>query len=277
MRLGIDLGGTKIHLGLEENGLITRQTRELLTEKDNLESTLSQIKSYIRPYLHERLSGIGIGVPSVVDTSKGVVYNVTNIPSWECVPLKAILESEFGLPVEVNNDVNCFVLGEYRYGKATPFTNVVGMSIGTGLGSGLILDGRLYIGQNCGAGEIGLLPYLDQNIEYYASGNFFPVTYNISALEAYQQACEGKASALAQWEEFGKHIGKAVLAVLYAYDPQAIVFGGSISKAFPYFRESMLFHMQEFIYPESLKKLQLLISDDELMPILGAAALIETP
>jgi glucokinase len=83
------------------------------------------------------VTGIGIGVPSVVDVETGIVYDVTNIPSWKKVELKSILETKFGLPVRVNNDVNCFILGEHRHGVARGFRSVVGLAMGTGLGGGI--------------------------------------------------------------------------------------------------------------------------------------------
>jgi glucokinase len=98
---------------------------------------------------------------------------VVNIPSWQRVPLKELLEKEFEVPVSVNNDVNCFALGEHQFGLAQGIKHVVCVSAGTGLGAGIIINHQLFNGNNCGAGEIGLLPYLDHNIEYYASGNLF--------------------------------------------------------------------------------------------------------
>ncbi|GAB3647172.1 ROK family protein [Echinicola sediminis] len=274
MKIGVDLGGTKIQVGLEQNGKIIQHQKTFLSNKDSLSATLNQVKDLIFPLVSSSVKGIGIGVPSVVDIENGIVYNVANIPSWEKVELKQILEETFQVEVKVNNDVNCFVLGEHRYGLAHAFKNVVGMSIGTGIGSGLILDNQLFLGHNCGAGEIGLLPYKDKNIEYYASSNFFSACYGISALQAFEAACRGDQQALKQWQIFGQHLGQAVMAVLYAYDPEAIVLGGSISKAYAFFQDSMLKSLEEFIYPESIKRLKILISDNEHIPILGAAALI---
>ncbi|WP_215224904.1 ROK family protein [Echinicola shivajiensis] len=274
MNIGVDLGGTKIQVGLENNGIISNQTKALLTNKDSLSSTLDQVKTLIHPFVNSDVTGIGIGVPSVVDTEKGIVYNVTNIPSWEKVNLKDILEAEFKLPVKVNNDVNCFVLGEHQFGQAKGFSSVVGMSAGTGLGAGLIMNNQLLTGHNCGAGEIGLLPYLDQNIEYYASGNFFSTFHGTSALLAFEAAQKGDPQALAQWQEFGKHFGKAVTCVLYGYDPEAIVIGGSLSKAFSFFEESMYESLKDFIFPKSLNRLQIKVSNNENIALLGAAALI---
>src|SRR5690606_33938887 len=150
----------------------------------SFDSTMEQVFRLIGPLATKEVAGIGVGVPSVVDVERGTVYNVTNIPSWTRVELKSIVEREFKLPVFVNNDVNCYVLGEHRFGLAQGFDTVVGMSIGTGLGSGIIIKNKLYIGNNCGAGEIGLLPYKDKNIEYYASGNVFKAFHGTTAVEA---------------------------------------------------------------------------------------------
>ncbi|WP_158855845.1 ROK family protein [Lunatibacter salilacus] len=275
MNIGIDLGGTKIQVGIEKDGEILHQTKGLLKEKDSLSSTLDQVIQYIKPYMEYKVEGIGIGVPSVVDIERGIVYNVTNIPSWKKVALKEILEKEFSLPVFVNNDVNCLALGEHKFGVGKPFSSLVAMSIGTGLGSGIIIRNKLYAGVNCGAGEIGLLPYKDKNIEFYASGNFFSSFYDTTALDAYKSAKQGNQEALRQWKEFGHHLGVSVQAVLYTYDPQAIVLGGSIAKAYEFFKDSMEASFSEFIYPESIKKLKIFVSKNENIALLGAAALVD--
>ncbi|WP_162416312.1 ROK family protein [Cyclobacterium roseum] len=275
MNIGIDLGGTKIQVGIEKEGKIIHKTKALLKEKDDLHSTLNQVKQFIEPLTRHKVEGIGIGVPSVVDVEKGIVYNVTNIPSWKKVRLKAILEEEFNLPVFVNNDVNCFTIGEHKFGMGKEYSCLVGMSIGTGLGSGIIIGNKLYAGTNCGAGEIGLLPYKDQNIEYYASGNFFSAFYHTTALDAYNQAEKGDPEALSQWKDFGHHFGAAVQAVMYTYDPQAIVIGGSVANAYPYFEATMKESFSDFIYPESIKKLKIHQTKNEDIALLGAAALVD--
>jgi glucokinase len=274
MKIGVDLGGTKIKAGVEKNGSIIRQNTIFLQQKDSLSATLTQLINLIKPLTDYPATSIGIGVPSVVDVERGIVYNVANIPSWEKVALRDILEEEFNLPVFVNNDVNCFTLGEHRFGVAKNYSSVVGMTIGTGLGSGLIIDNQLYIGHNCGAGEIGLLPYRDHNLEYYACSNFFDSIHGTTALEASQAALNGNKKALNMWAEFGVHIGCAIKAAMYVFDPEAIVLGGSISKAYPLFKAGMLETLNDFAYPQSLKRLKLLQSQDDDISMLGAAALV---
>ena len=275
MTIGIDLGGTNIRAGIEKEGNVLSPRKELFNTRLSLEETLAQLISFIRPLVQPGVKGIGIGVPSVVDIEKGIVYNVVNIPSWECVPLKDILEEEFDLPVSINNDVNCFALGEHRFGLVKGFKNVVAVSSGTGLGSGIIINNQLFPGSNCGAGEIGLLHYLDHNIEYYASGNLFRVFYNTTAEEAHQRALTGDLKALAYWKEFGIHMAEALKSVVYTYDPEAIVLGGSLSKAYDLFKNAMHTSMLDFTYPESIKRLKIYQSQNENITLLGAAALAD--
>ena len=274
MNIGVDIGGTNIRAGIELGGAITRQNKVLLKNKDSLSGTLSQLIELIRPLTKYPVKGIGIGVPSVVNIDKGIVYNVMNIPSWEEVALKDIVQKEFNLPVSINNDVNCFILGEHRFGLAKKYKSVIGMAIGTGLGSGIIIDNNLYTGFNCGAGEIGMLPYRDSILENYVCNRFFEDTLGMDALQAHTVAIDGNEEAIVTWQEFGKHLGAVVKAVMYTYDPEAIVLGGSITKANRFFKTSMLESLKDFAYPESIRRLTLLLSENENIALLGAAALM---
>lgn len=275
MTIGVDLGGTNVRAGLVENGIILHQKSKALQEKDSLSATLAQLIDLIQPFINPSVSSIGIGVPSIVDVEQGIVYNVLNIPSWEEVALRDILEKEFDIPVIVNNDVNCFILGEHLFGLAQGYRSAVGMAIGTGLGSGVIIDNQLYMGSNCGAGEIGLLPYLDKNIESYAAGDFFQTIHGTTALEANQAALLGAKNALNLWADFGRHFGNAVKAVLYTYDPEVIILGGSIAKAYPFFKQTMFESMADFAYPVTLRRLKIFQSQNENIALLGAAALVQ--
>ncbi len=275
MIIGVDLGGTKIRAGVAVGGAIRNERQQLFRSRASQEETLGQLKDLIRSLASPDITGIGLGVPSVIDVERGIVYNVVNIPSWEEVPLKDILEDEFGVPVSVNNDVNCFTLGEYRYGLAKGFRHVIGMTSGTGLGCGIIINDELFAGSNCGAGEIGLVQYGEHNVEYYASGNFFEAIHGTSAIAAHDLAARGDKKALAMWREFGVHMGQAVKTVVYTYDPEAIVIGGSLSKAYRFFQSSMVASLEDFTFPQSIKRLKIFQSVDENITLLGAAALLE--
>ncbi|WP_149240759.1 ROK family protein [Dyadobacter sp. 32] len=275
MNIGVDIGGTNIRAGIELGGSITRQDHLLLQDKESLTSTLSQLVELIRPLTKYPVKGIGIGVPSVVNLDKGIVYNVMNIPSWEEVALRDIIQDEFNLPVSINNDVNCFILGEHRFGLAQKYKSVVGLALGTGLGSGIIIDNHLYTGNNCGAGEIGMLPYKDSILENYVCNRFFRNALNVDAHVAYQSALNGDTRALETWGEFGIHLGSVIKTVMYTYDPEAIVIGGSIAKAYQFFKASMSDSLRDFAYPDSIKRLTIMFSENQNIALLGAAALLD--
>jgi glucokinase len=133
----------------------------------------------------------------------------------------------------------------------------------------------LYSGKNCGAGEIGMLPYKDSVLENYVCNRFFEDSLGIDAFAAHEAALKGSKRAIEVWEEFGVHLGAVIKAIMYTYDPEAIVLGGSVAKANQFYHDSMLDSIQDFAYPESLKKLTLLLSEDENIALLGAAALLD--
>lgn len=271
--IGIDLGATNLRVARVEKDEIVHLETENVTESDNPANLMDQIRRLIGKTLTDEVSGIGIGVPSVVDIEKGIVYDVQNIPGWNRVPVKKILESDFNLPVYVNNDANCFVLGEKYYGKGSGYESIVGLTLGSGFGSGLILDGHLYAGKNCGAGEVGMLPYRDSIFEHYCSGMFFEREFGVSGEQVFEKAMNSETDAKIMYEAFGTHLGNGIKAVMYAYDPEMIVLGGTIRKAYHFFRESMRRAMEDFAYSNSLKNLQIEISERKNISVLGAAAL----
>lgn len=271
MRIGVDLGGTNVRVGLVCEGRLTKLLSEPCKADRPEGEVLEHIASLIARLISADVTRIGIGVPSVVDAERGIVYNVVGIPSWREVHLKEYLEQRFGLPVSVNNDCNFFALGVCRYGVASGYRNVVCMTLGTGVGAGVVIDGKLYGGHNTGAGEIGSIPYLDRDYEYYCSSRFF-VGRGTSGKQTAERALAGDPAALALWREFGEHVGDLVMLALYAYDPEAIVFGGSIAQAFDFFRDSMHARLAKFPYARTVERLHICRSTVENVGLLGASA-----
>ena len=271
--IGVDLGGTNVRAGLVVEGRLAGvrsvPVRGQGAEGDVLEDLFSAVDAIIGP----DVAGIGAGVPSIIDLKTGTVYDVQNIPSWKKVPLKAILEERYRLPVYVNNDANCFAAGEKHFGKLGPYDSAVGLIVGTGLGAGVIANGRLYSGVNCGAGEFGMLPYLDRNFEAYASGQFFRRVHGTSGREVAERAGRGEAKALEIFGEFGRHLGEAVKAICYAVDPEIIVLGGSVSRSYGHFRAALWRAFQSYAYSLAKERLKIEVSETENIAILGAAAL----
>ena len=271
--IGVDLGGTNIRAGKVVEEKIIQLTKEPTPATSSQSEVLEKLIAVIDSCFDKNTKSIGIGVPSVVDVEKGIVYDVVNIPSWKIVPLKDILEDRYKVPVYVNNDANCFALGEKYYGKARSFKSIVGLTIGTGMGSGLIFNGKLYEGKNCCAGEFGNIPYLNSNFEHYCSGQFFSEEKSISAVEANNQALLGDQAAIQLFSEFGFHLGQAIKSILYAYDPEIIIIGGSLTKAYDFFKPAMYAAIRNFDYPGVLANLKIEISELEHSAIYGAAAL----
>jgi glucokinase len=159
--IGIDLGGTKVGLGRVAGRRIVRHVTAAVSAQASEAQVIEEVISAVEKVYDPAVAGIGVGVPSVVDVERGIVYDVQNIPSWKEVPLKEILEKRFDRPVYINNDANCFAVGEKHFGRGGKFRHLVGLIVGTGLGAGIILNDRLYSGPNCGAGEFGMIPYED--------------------------------------------------------------------------------------------------------------------
>ena len=274
--IGVDLGGTHVRTGRIEDGRISAIASERIRSHGTMEEVLEDLVRCIGQVLTPRAEAIGLGVPAVVDTREGVVSDAVNIPSWKEVPLRRILEDRFGLPVYINNDANCFAAGEWCYGKGKGVPDLVGLILGTGVAGGLICNDRLYEGRNCGAGEFGMLPYLDHNLEFYASGNFFPYACGRSGEELFRDASAGDAAALAVFREYGRHVSSVIRSVLFTLDPQLIVLGGSVSKAFAYFKESMWDGLRDFPYQPVIRNIRIEVSETDNIALLGAAALFHS-
>jgi glucokinase len=274
MKIGVDLGGTNIRAGLIDGKEIINAKAIPLQNKDDLASTLEQLKSIIRMVFKNGVKGIGVGVPSIVDLEKGIVRDVVNIPSWKEVPLRDILEKEFNVPVFISNDSNCFALGENYFGFGQQHQTFVGITLGTGIGSGIIIEDKLYSGSNCGAGEIGYLPYKEFDFEYYCGANFFTI-HHTTGKQTFLEAQKNDAKALALWDEFGSHLGIALRSVVYAYDPEAIILGGAISKSYRYFEKQMRVSLSNIHFPKSVERLKIYVSEIEDVGMLGAAAQVD--
>ena len=273
MKLSIDLGGTNIRIAQVEDGKCLNKVSVACLAQQDASTVLSQLSRLIEEMMNETVDGIGIGVPSIVDSEKGIVYNVANISSWKEIHLKEILENEFKVAVAINNDSNCFALGESLYGEGQPYANMVGVTIGTGIGAGVVIDHRLYCGQYVGAGEVGSFPYLDSDFEHYCSSFFFK-RHDTTGVSAAEKAKLGDRAALDIWTEFGMHLGNLMKVILFAYAPQAIVLGGGIVSAFPFFKDAMEDAMQSFPYKVISVNVRVVASSRKDSSLLGASALL---
>jgi len=271
--VGVSLGGRMLLVGRVKNGQVEKGLTIKINNRETEGNIIKEILSAIKQVINESVVGIGFGAPSLVDVEKGIVYNVQKIKSWRQVHIKEILEDTFDVPVYVNNDANCFAIGELYFGKGKKAENLVGLILGAGVGAGIVFKKHLYSGANCGAGEYGNIPYRDFDLEYYLSEAYFDIKYGLTFDSLISRAKKDDKIALAVFEQYGFDLGNAIKIIMYTSDPELIIIGGPIAKAFEYFEEAMWEKLNSFVYKHSLEKLRIEASEQENIAVLGAAAL----
>jgi len=259
--------------GLVSENNLSSILSQKVSASGSVDDVLKELFSLVDRLVGPSTNAIGIGVPGLVDTAQGIVYDVVNIPSWKQVPLGQLLRDRYHLPVFINNDANCFALGEFYFGKGKGSDSMIGLTIGTGLGSGIIIHKKLYAGRNGGAGEFGMIDYLDKYVEYYASGQFFKNIYNTDGETVFKKAKEGNKEAIGMYEEMGVHLGNAIKTILYALDVELIILGGSVRHAYPFFQKTVWQSIQSFVFQNAVNNLRIEVSELENSGLLGAAAL----
>lgn len=256
--VGIDFGGTSVKLGVCRDGELLTTDSAIPTANFSGPSALIGEMAARVAKLRETfpdIAAIGVGVPGLVDFDHGFVHVLTNVPGWKHVPLKAILGEKTGLPVVVENDANAMAYAEFRYGAARGLNNVVALTMGTGIGGGLILNGQLYRGSGCAAGEIGQMSiHFDGRAGHYGNlGALEKYTGNKEiaehAMQRYAEAhvkktleeCTPKMIADAAkagddiarqiWDEIADWLGTSLSSIAWLLNPDAFVIGGGVAQA----------------------------------------------
>ncbi len=273
--IGIDIGATKIQIGAIKDSEIVKELTLPTSSNAPKQQIIDELIEGIETLCGHDFEGIGIGVPGLIDEERGIVYDLWNIPSWKEVFLKDSLEDHFHKPVQITNDANTFALGEKRYGQGRNFRNFVGVSLGTGFGTGIIINNELYSGTLSGAGELADIPYLDRTIEDYCSGKFFKLQYQREGAEVFQKAEQGDPEALKIFEEFGKHLGESLKLIMYILSPEAIILGGSISRSFKFFEKSLMESVQSFPFKRIVERIKIFPSAIPNISVLGSAAMLD--
>lgn len=269
----LDIGGTTINAGRYSNGVIEENITRDFASSESEAKVLAFIILCIDSVKNESMEAISIGVPCIVDVENGVVFDAVNIPAWKEYNLKAAIKAHYNCDVYINNDVNCFVAGEYAYGNGVNHKDVVGICLGTGFGSGFVLNNKLHAGHNCCAGEVGGIGYLNATIDDYCSGQFFKDHYQLTGAELAKRAHTGDKEALHAFDEFGKHLAKAISYLLFIVDPQVITIGGSVSKSYSLFIDALWKELENFPYKVVVNNLKIKQSQLENAALLGAAHL----
>ena len=138
--MGVDIGATHMRAGRVANEKVSLMFTEKTPSDGDYDQVLKTLLQLMEKLFNYDTMAIGLGVPSVVDTKNGMIYDVINIPSWKEVPLKSILEKHFSVPIYINNDANCFAVGEKHFGLGKDYNHIAAFTLGSGVGPGLILN-----------------------------------------------------------------------------------------------------------------------------------------
>lgn len=276
MNIGIDMGGTNMRAALIDGNRILCKKTASCPSAGSQQEVLDVLVQLVRGVKTPEVTAIGAGIPSVMDRKEGIVYNVANIPSWKEVPLKACLEDAFHVPVSLDNDSNCFALGLAHFGEGRNYNNFLGVTLGTGLGAGVVIDKQLYRGCNDGAGELGSLSYKDSDIEHYCSSHYFLNKCECTARDVGRAARQGDKMAKEVWNEFGIHIGRFIKTVMFTYDTEAVIFGGGIASGFDLFEKFMWKEIASFPYAKLAERLKVFPTGLNDAALFGAASLCES-
>ncbi len=264
MHIGIDIGGTSIKGGVVKDSEILKIERaKTPQDKEEFVFAIKNVIQYLLEEYSGQIEGIGIGCPGPLDAAKGVTLKTPNIPQYMDL---GKLRKEFSLPIVFNNDANCFALAEAVYGAGRDFSHVLGITLGTGFGAGLVINKKCYTGKG-NALEIGHTIIKKDEKEsrdnlckgcveqYLGAAGLIALAqkYGLEVkdpVEIYQIASLKNAKALEAFKEFGRNFGVALTNCICAFDPEIIVVGGSISQAWSYFEEAMHAALEEYCVQE---------------------------
>jgi glucokinase len=217
------------------------------------------------------LHAIGVGTPGPADAAGRIARVAINLAGWHDVPLADWLEAKTGCPTILANDANCAGLGEAWLGAGRRFANLILLTLGTGVGGAIILDGKLFTGHQGAAGELGLIalnpdgPVCNSgnqgSLEQYVSVQAIRRRTGKEPAELGVLARNGDQFALEFWESYGRDLGIGLASLIYVLTPEAIVIGGGVSASAEFFFPSALAEIERRVLPSSRASLQLLTAD----------------
>lgn len=282
--LGIDLGGTKIQMGvLDEKGNIEKEYLYPTIEPiyENLEKAIDEVVS-----AHVDVEAIGIGTPGFVDREKGKVLFVSeNLPGWSGTEVKKKLENKFQIPVKVENDANVAALAEVKYGVAKGHKNVLMLTLGTGVGGGVVADGKILYGPNGSVGEFGHMILYPNGLtcncgrkgcqEQYISGSSLErriqeANLDMTPLEL-MHAMKHNDTAKTIVDNFTYDLALSITSLQAAFDMEILILGGGVSHSAEYWLQSLHQHLEGLLYNPLRVEVAKLKNDAGMI---GAAQLI---
>lgn len=305
--IGVDIGGTRVRVARLDSQLRILSRYETLTlANEGLQATLARIVNTIRMMMPEdahQVAGIGVSAPGPLNPETGVIVAPPNLPGWHNVPLGDILREAFGVPIYVGNDANVAALAETARGAARGYRHAIYITVSTGIGSGIIYDGRLLLGKIGLAAEAGHIPLVVNgqvsSLEKEAAGPALArqartrieagessllsemVQGDLSRIDARlvgEAAHRGDALARSLVDRCGFMVGLGIVSLLHVFNPEIIVIGGGVSyigeMLFDQIRSTVEKHVIDEAYVRDLRIVPAQLADD--VSIIGSAALVLT-
>ena len=255
--IGIDVGGTNIKLGIinSKGRIVSRASFSTGKYAERRSRLISALAEAIKELLEDTcldfkdILGVGIGLPGLIDPHRGIVNFLPNIQGWKNVPLKKVMEEKLGVPVFLDNDVNLVTLGEWKFGAGRGYNNLLCMTLGTGIGGGLVLNGELYRGEGFVAGEIGHMPlnekgpvcncggyacferYVGNRILQEKAAKIFK-NKRIQLEDVFELTKAGNVRAAQFWDEVASHIGNGLVGIVNILNPRLIIIGGGVANSY---------------------------------------------
>ena len=268
--IGIDVGGTAIKLGrFNPDGTCLQSLTVATPQPSTPEAVLAVMVDAIAqvdPY--NQAVAIGVGTPGPADKTGRIAQIAINLPEWRNVPLADWLEAKSGKPTVIANDANCAGLAETWLGAGKPFQNLILLTLGTGVGGAIILNGQLFVGHEGAAGELGLItlnpdgPWCNSgnsgSLEQYASIKAIRRRTGKEPAELGALAAAGDQSALTFWQEYGRDLGVGLASLIYVLTPEAVIIGGGVSGSFKFFLPALKAEIEQRVMPTSRFRLQIL-------------------
>lgn len=284
--LGIDLGGTAIKLGrFAQDGTCLTSLSVATPQPATPQAVVGEIVDAIAQIdPNQQCQAIGVGTPGPVDVSGRISRVAINLHNWRDIPLADWLETKTDRPTILANDANCAGLGEAWLGAGRHFRNLILLTLGTGVGGAVILDGNLFVGHLGTAAELGLIT-LNLDGPPCNSGNYGSLEQYVSVQAIRRRtgfepaqlgalAKDGDSKSLTFWQQYGRELGAGLASLIYVLTPEAIIIGGGVSASAEFFFPSIHTEIECRVLPSSRTGLKILTTElGNQAGIVGAAKL----
>ncbi len=282
-RIGIDLGGTKTIIARYDSVTLERQAEERIPTNAHagLQTVLSDCIAIVEKLRTKDTKGVGVGLAGLIQQPEGIVINTPNISGGKGVHAKKILEEALNLPVAIANDAGCFALAEAMHGAGIGRRIVIGITMGTGVGGGIVIDGKIFQGSHGYAGEIGHMllmpgkpPYNSDDmrgeVEQFLSGT--AMGHRCTDAKKPEDYLEG---AVCEWmqPDIFREVAWLATSLTYLLDPDIIVLGGSAGRALRLHLPKVVEELKKWTLPQTPLP-EIAVAALEGSGALGAALLV---